>query len=177
MTGKKPAQQDYHDLIDSMVHKDEVEAINATVINERINNYDTSLREVGSGSLASLGDVLQILQGFDTSDDVADLLAAAGGAVSWGNIQNRPAGASVIWDEQNISVDQYAVTTPASPESIQSVSIVRSIGALSVAQRAVILDIIITQVNVQWIGVSWPTFPVTRIRGIVIGKNPRITLT
>lgn len=175
LTGAKPAQADYHDLMDSFVHKDEVASINATVIDERINNYDTDLRSVTVGELSSLGDVLLVLSGFTTADDIKALIDAASGEVTWSSIQGKPTSAYVSWDEQTISTDTYLPELPASPEAIKSTRVVRGIGAIPAAQKVVITDILVTAVQVRWEGMT-QTFSVKSVRGVVIGVNPRISL-
>lgn len=175
-TGMKPSQTDYADVFDSYVHKDDLAELEAMLIDERINNYDAALKEVTAGQIDTLGDVLQVLSGFDTTDNIAALLAAAGGAVTWASVEGKPTGANVTWAEQTISMDAYLPDAPASPEVISSISIVRGIGNLATNKRAVILDISVTQVQVKWEGVSWPSYPVHRIRSIVIGVDPKITL-
>jgi hypothetical protein len=175
-TGKKPAQVDYHDWLDSYVHKDDVEQINAATMDERINNYDESLRAVMVGPLNNLGGVLQLLDGFQVTDNLKALLDAASGVVSWGQIENRPDALNVTWEEQTISLASYSPAAPTSPEAIQTVSIVSGIGNIKSPNKTVITDIGITNVTVQWLGVSFPSFIVTRIQWVKVGVNPKITL-
>jgi hypothetical protein len=175
-TGKKPAQVDYHDWLDSYVHKSEVEEINAAIIDERINNYDEALRAVSPGSVDNLGGALAILAGFETTDDVKALLDAASGVVGWGDIQGRPENINVIWEEQTISLASYAPATPTSPEAIQTISIVQGIGNIKSPNKTLIVDIGVTNVSVQWFGVNFPSMVVHRIQWVKVAINPKIQL-
>ncbi len=174
LTGAKPAQEDYHDWMDSFVHKDDVEGINAAVIDERINNYDADLRSVTPGDLSSLGDVLYVLSGFSTSDDIRTMIEEASGEVTWSSIQSKPVNMFVKWEEYTISTDSYLPSTPASPEAIKSTRIVRDIGGIPISQKVVISDILVTAVQVRWEGMT-QTYSIKSIRGVVIGVDPRVT--
>ena len=112
LTGKKPSEENYGDIFDSFVHKDDVEVVNNAVITAAITSYDTALKEVTAGDINTLGDVFQILSGFSTSDDVKALLNAAGGTPSWGQVTGKPSTRPVIWAEQVISL----VNTPTSQQ-------------------------------------------------------------
>jgi len=174
-TGKKPVQADYEAVLDSYVHKDDVAAINASLIDARINNYDEAIKAVTNGAVDTFGDVLKILRGFDTDDDVAALLEQAGGSVLWSNVQGKPTNLNVTWAEQTISVDLYYNTPYGSIESVPSVSIVRGIGLLAANKRAHIVDIFITNVPVKWL--DGPSqYIVHRIRAVTIAVDPKITL-
>jgi hypothetical protein len=177
-TGMKPSQTDYADMFDSYVHKDDLAELEAILIDERINNYDEALKQVTAGQIDTLGDVLQVLSGFETTDDLAELLAAAGGAVTWGTVTGKPTALAVSWAEQTISVNAWQPDTPTSYEAgFGSASVVRSqlLGNIPNNKKVVIVDLFITKFVVD---VKYTTMVhyVTDIAAVVIAVDPKIVL-
>lgn len=179
MTGMKPSQSDYHEVFDSFVHKDENEEINASVIDERIANYDSSLKEVTPGAIDTLGDVLHILRGFDTSADIASMLVGIGGEVLWENIQDKPGSVSVTWNVQSISLDDRVsdIPDPINPGQLMGKSVIRDYGKIGVNKKTVVLDLFVTKFKVPVIGSgsiteSYATF----IRSVTIGIDPWVNI-
>lgn len=129
VTGARPAQQDYHDLLDSYVHKDEQGNISESTINAAIAAYDATLRaEVPNGTVNTLGDVFKVLAGYSDSRTIASEL-------SWAGLPSKPTFVPVIWDEQKIIMDSNAFPTNAVPRSV------RSLTNIPPSSRAVIVDL------------------------------------
>ncbi len=179
LTGNKPNQSDYHDVFDSYVHKDEIEEINAAQIDARIANYDGALKEITPGTIDTLGDVLQVLGGFDTSDDLASMIAGVNGSILWENIQNKPGASGVLWNAQSISLDDRVSDGPdlVQPGQLMSKSVIRDYGKIGVNKKTVVLDLVVTKFKVPVIGSgsiteSYATF----IRSVTIGIDPWVNI-
>ncbi len=180
-TGAKPSQQDYHDWLDSYVHKDDLTSVTNIVVDSRINDYDQSLRARNvDGTINSLGDVFEVLKGFSDSANIKALLDAAGGAVTWGSVQGKPTGATVTWEEQVVSLGGYAPSPPASFESIQ-IRGCASFGQgalLQGASRYLVKDIFFSRIQyVPSQPSNIPTYYADRIQSVVFAIGPKISLT
>lgn len=178
-TGSKPKQEDYHDLMDSYVHKDDVETINESVINSAITAYDTALKSVNlDGAPDTLGDVLAMLQGFSDDVDLKVYIDSLGVAPGWGTIAGKPSDVRVVWSDQAVSTDSYA---PGAPSSITNVPI-QSIAALGSGEliqtsgRYLIKDILISRVSFKTDSAALGAYYADRIRSVVYAVQPRVNL-
>lgn len=180
-TGATPSQQDYSDIFDSYVHYNDLETANNTAIDARISDYDSDLKSLsGSGSVASLGDLLDIFVGYDSETRLKTVLNALGGAPSWEAVGDKPDRINLVWDEVQVSLDSYvAANQPAPPASsmqvIQPISLASLPGGPGIEKRAVIRDMQVTFFPVQWHGSSFTTFA-QRINTVTFGVEPRISL-
>lgn len=180
ITGSKPKEQDYHDLMDSYVHKDDVETINSGVINSAITAYDTALKSVNvDGVPDTLGDVLAMLSGFTDDVDVKTYIDSLGIAPNWGTIAEKPTDVRVVWSDQAVSTDSYA---PGYPSSITNVPI-QSIAALGSGElvqtsgRYLVKDILISRVSFRTDSSVLGAYYADRIRSVVYAVQPRVNLT
>jgi hypothetical protein len=113
-SGQRLLATSFRDLLDSFVHKDEQQAMNAQAINTRLASYDNDLKALSqSGSTAtSVGDVLAALQGFPKNTTV--LAAIQGGQVAppnWVTLGGKPASLALRWTEQIITTNSITITT------------------------------------------------------------------
>lgn len=173
----KPSEADYADLIDSLVHTSDIEAVNASVVDGRINAYDTAQKAQTAGAyISTVGDLLNILKDFGPLANVKELLDEANGEVNWATISDKPNSINVVWEEHIINVDLYQQPAFTSIESISAIDIVNTLAQNIIAgKKWVILDISITQVSVPLVSLSFPSYPASRIRSIKIGVSPRIS--
>jgi hypothetical protein len=97
--GTRPTWQDFANLVDSMVHKDEQTAVDQQVVNQAINTYNTNLNgRKPNGSVDSLGDVYFAFNGLDDSKRLVDLM-------TWNALAGKPASINVQWTEQTVVTD------------------------------------------------------------------------
>lgn len=178
-TGKKPSEEDFADLIDSMVHYSDLEAVNATTIDARINEYDTALKaQSGLDAVTTLGDILYVMRGVLADGDVQADINAAGGEVSWGTVTGKPVSALVQWDEYTFTLDNYSQPPITSYESITFTRIVEdnmpaNVKTATAGKKWQLLDVAISNVQIK-MNDTGMIYPVSRLRSVKIGVNPRI---
>lgn len=129
VTGARPAQQAFHDLLDSFVHKDDQGAVSEALINGKILSYDTAQKmQSPDGIVNTLGDVFKVFQSYSDQRNINDEL-------KWSGLPGRPQQLTPIWDEQIIVFNSVTWNTTSS-------SAVRSIkGIAGVTGNAVVTDI------------------------------------
>ncbi|GAB2586683.1 hypothetical protein [Spirosoma areae] len=99
-TGKKPKQQDFFDLIDSMVHLDDQTAVDQQVVNAKISTYDTALKaRQPDGVVSTLGDVFKVLEGYSDTRFIHNEL-------KWIGLPGRPDSLNLEWTQQTIVTDE-----------------------------------------------------------------------
>lgn len=70
--GKRPVDTDYGDLIDSFVHIDDQQAVDAQAVNTVLQQYDTNLKQRNNNAVVdSLGDVLFVLGDFNDTNKLS----------------------------------------------------------------------------------------------------------
>ena len=177
--GKKPTAEDYGDVFDSFVHKDDLAAVNAADIDERINNYNTALRAVTPGVVDTLGDVLQILSGYPANWNLKEKLDAAGGQkITWANVTNKPTNLTVSWTEQRL----YLLDKIDRPTSIPTSYTGKSVRTLFVNNsnlpsnaKIVIVDLELLPVLVNW-AMTTQSIMVLTVVAATIGITPKADL-
>ncbi len=181
-TGAKPTQSDFADIFDSFVHSDDLEIANNTAIDARITDYDSNQKELSnSGSVRTVGDVLDVFVGWDSSQRLKTALESIGGSPKWEDIQERPESLAVVWDEVQVSVDTFLAgnNAPQPPTNVMQlispVSIARGIGGVSANEKTVVRDINATFFRVQVVGSSLQQWT-QRINSVVFGVSPRVKL-
>jgi hypothetical protein len=180
-TGSKPSQQDFIDLIDSLLHVNDLESANAMVIDTRINTYDAAQKAQTAGAkISTIGDVLRILRDFAPTVNVKTDLDAAGGSVTWASVQSKPESLGVTWDEYSFSTDSFLFPSSAIPgTSVYKIIedyAPANIKTVIAGKKWVILDIGITEIPVTSPSLI-PTYNVVRLRHVKIGVDPRIVIT
>ena len=99
-TGKTPSQQDYFDLIDSLVHLDDQSAVDQQVVNTRISAYDTALKaRQADGVVNTLGDVFNAFVDYDDNRNINNEL-------KWAGLPGKPTILHVTWSEQVLVTDE-----------------------------------------------------------------------
>jgi hypothetical protein len=179
VAGAKPSEQDFIDFIDSLVHVDDIEAVNASVIDTRINAYDTAQKAQTEGlTISTIGDVLNILRSFAPNVNVKTLLDAASGAVNWADVQEKPSTVGVTWEEHTFQIDTYQAPPFTTYEGLTAVQLVKMLAPaeLIANKKWVILDVIFTQFQVPLYGQS-TSYYAQRIRAVTIGVSPKISLS
>lgn len=98
-TGRKPSQQDFANLIDSLVHLDDQSAVDLQVVNTRISAYDTALkaRQI-DGEVNTLGDVFALFAGWGDNHII-------GNELNWSGLPGKPVALNLSWTEQTIVTD------------------------------------------------------------------------
>lgn len=177
----KPRQEDYHDLMDSYVHKDDLATVNGQEIDARINTYNTSLRSETPGAVDTLGDILKIFQGFPDDWNLKAKLDAAGGQqISWTNVNDKPTNLAVSWAEQRLYLlDKFTAPTgiPTNQATIKSIKTLFQTAAspiLPSSAKTVVVDLELQPVMVNWSGTNTPIMVVSVV-GATIAITPKIT--
>lgn len=167
----KPRAVDYADWLDSFVHKDDLETVNNTAIDLRINAYNTQLRSETPGAIDTLGDVLKAFAGFPDNWNLKTKIEAAGGqAVSWNTILNRPE-VSVNWSEQTVTFSFPSSGVPLGQLGTAQ-SLKQSLN-LAAGVKTVITDISVVP---YVLGVAGGTIALNKIHSVTFGISPKVSL-
>lgn len=177
--GFVPGQNDWIDFFDSFAHLDAIPAVNAEVVNDAINDYDTDLKEeTVNGVVDTLGDVFKVFQGYSDIRNINNEL-------KWSGLPGKPSQKELIWDEQVIDFYSSAYVSHfstfddqiSSPEtmttkyrSMNSLRI-RNNGNVDDGKKINILDIICLRRKFTTAGATFH-----EIVGVVIGITPKISL-
>ena len=104
-TGRVPTQQDFFDLIDSLVHLDDQTAVDQQVVNTKISAYDTALKaRQPDGVINTLGDVYAAFEGYTDNRYINNELR-------WIGLPGKPTQLGIQWSEQTVVTD-YTTYNP-----------------------------------------------------------------
>lgn len=175
-TGKRPTQADFENWLDSFLHKDEQQAVNAQAFNQRLSQYDNDLRAVTlNSSVDTLGDLLSIFQGWPEANKMVNAIGSAG-QPQWANVQGKPMLVAVQWSEQIISTDG-ADFNPLQVAGIFSQTrwLVSEVGALANAAAVIVMDM---QVTRRFVGSGVDTgYYVDSIQKVRLAVSPRVRIS
>lgn len=102
ITGKTPTQQDYYDVLDSLVHLDNQTAVDVQVVNTRLSTYDAALKaRQPDGNVNTLGDLFYSFVGYDDARNINNEL-------KWSGLPGKPSFINLAWTEQTITTDESA---------------------------------------------------------------------
>lgn len=175
-TGKRPTAQDFKDIFDSFVHKDDVEEINEMALNEALQDYDEDLKnESADGAVNTLGDVFKVFQGYSDARKINDEL-------KWSGIPDRPASINLAWTEQTINFTNYSAHFSTFNDATDAGEVFevkfRTMNGLRIAalgtddgKKINIVDIIVIRRKL-----STTLAAIHEIRGVVVGITPKVNL-
>lgn len=171
--GARPTQDDFWNVLDSYVHKDDLQAINVQQFNQRLSQFYVDLVALsGSGSIITLGDLFRFVQNVPGDWDLREKLLASG-TPTWANIQNKPTSMPFRWQEQIISTDTDVIN-PTSSGNTLTKWVVSEVAAIGSQNRVMITDI---QINRKLFGTSSTNYffvdVVTRVK---LAINPIVEL-
>ncbi|TKT89464.1 hypothetical protein [Dyadobacter frigoris] len=172
---KKPKDTDFGDVFDSYVHKDDLETVNNSAIDLRINTFNTALRAETPGAIDTLGDVLKAFTGFpDTGNLKAMIDAASGTGITWDKVTGRPASVPVIWDEQTATFNWNAVGTGILPGTFAPAVSMKAYLSLPAGVRALVTDISVIPYTFT---VPGDTRVTNKLASVTFAVTPKISLT
>lgn len=171
----KPRAEDYADIFDSFVHKDDLEGINNSAVDMRINTYDTALRSITPGAMDTLGDVFKVFEGWPDNWNLKQKIEAASGqAVTWNSIQDRPASVEVTWSEQIVTYNFNPVGTGLPNNFIATGQSLKQLLNLPNGTRTVITDI---SLSPYVLAVSGVNLVLNKVASVTFAISPKISLT
>ncbi len=174
--GKRPTETDFSDFIDSVVHLDDQSAVNAQVVNQAINAYNTNLlAKKPDGAVNSVGDVYGAFEGMNDALKLVDL-------IKWSGLPGKPADTVVEWTEQLIVTDRtkfdpQPTATPGPGYTSQNPDRFTIAGLGVVTGRFLVSDITVER---RWISIptggSPVTFYVDQIVAVKLAITPKAKL-
>ncbi|RIV21406.1 hypothetical protein DYU11_18545 [Fibrisoma montanum] len=119
MTGRKPTEGDYHDMLDSLVHKNDLQAANEQAVQEAITAYDTSQKTINNnGIIENIGEVLQYLTGLADTARLKATLDLLTSRATWGGLPGKPSSVPLAWNDQVIDTSTATLNPrPGAPNS------------------------------------------------------------
>lgn len=173
VTLKTPSESDFSDLIDSVVHLDDQTAVDAQIVNQAINAYNTALTgKTPNGTVDSLGDVYGAFEGIDDATKLVDI-------IKWSGLPGKPATVDLDWSEQLIVTDTTKfdpqpreTPTPGTTQTNPAQKfILTDLGLLS--GKFTIVDL---KVERRWISIPTGGTPITFYTDVIVAVKVAVSL-
>lgn len=172
VTGARPLQQWWHDVFDSFVHKDDLAAVNQSVVNTTLNTYDSGLRAItNDGVVNTLGDVFKVFQNYSDARNINNEL-------QWPNLPGRPnqiilsGSAMQRIAFSNINTSGWPATGGTSFTRIRSLK-----GLAGISESIPIAIVDMQFIRHQLTNTESQTITIETISSIDILLNPRVSLS